>query len=125
MLLLRVYFSSYLQEKQNYSIPKSSVSRKISSARLPVAMQLVNAENLLLETEDDPLLVSLGDKDLTLDVVQTRLNYCKLTKLIVTIVKRSNVTHSVMLHSVNLAVAILNGGNQQVQVMAREMALWP
>ena len=79
-------------------------------------MQLLDVENPFSETEDDPLLVSLGDKDITLDEVQRRLNSCKLTKLIVSIIKRPNLSHSVTLHATNLAVALLNGGNHQVQV---------
>ena len=118
MLLLKIYFLSYRLEKQTLdgNMQRSVINKKLSSARLPVSMQLLDVENPFSETEDDPLLVSLGDKDITLDEVQRRLNSCKLTKLIVSIIKRPNLSHSVTLHATNLAVALLNGGNHQVQV---------
>ena len=61
------------------------------------------------------LAVCLGPLKLKLEDVQTRLNHCGLTSLIVKLI--TNTQHdTVMLETVKLAVALLIGGHRGVQV---------
>ena len=62
-----------------------------------------------------PLLVSLGKNCLNLEEIQKVLDACNLTGLIVKIIKRSP-PHGIVLEAIRLAVALLEGGNKQVQV---------
>lgn len=65
--------------------------------------------------EEDSLLVSLGNSSITLEVVQNQMNTSNVTKLVISIIK-SGPSHPVMMEAVKLSVAILNGGNREVQV---------
>ena len=75
-------------------------------------------EDPLVHIENDPLLVCLGDKDLTLEDVQCGLNNCNLTSLIVNIIMKSP-QYQVMTEAVQLAVTLLDGGNVYVQVITK------
>ena len=61
------------------------------------------------------LAVCLGPNKLRLEDVQTRLNQCGLTSLIVKLIT-STQHNTVMLETVKLAVALLIGGHRGVQV---------
>lgn len=59
--------------------------------------------------------MSLGPLKLKLGEVQSRLNRCGLTSLIVKLIT-STQHDTVMLETVKLAVALLKGGHREVQV---------
>ena len=63
----------------------------------------------------DDLTVCLGPLKLKLEQVQTRLNQCGVTSLIVKLIT-STQHDTVMLETVKLAVAMLKGGHRGVQV---------
>ena len=63
----------------------------------------------------DDLAVCLGPLKLKLEEVQSRLNQCGLTSLIVRLIT-STQHDTVMLETVKLAVALLKGGHRGVQV---------
>ena len=63
----------------------------------------------------DELAVCLGPLRLKLEEVQSRLNHCGLTSLIVKLIT-STQHDTVMLETVKLAVALLKGGHREVQV---------
>ena len=110
--LLKVYFTNYLLDKQHFTKQRHKSERKQSVVMLA---KLAISEDPFSSMQDDVLLVSLGDKSVTLEVVQNQLNKCHVTKLVVNIIK-SSPFHFVMLSAVNLAVALLNNGNTIVQV---------
>ena len=117
MELLKIYFTSYLIEEEhekNQQLPLQAtrlqrIARKTSMA-LPQTPSVFSSG-----INKDPLLVCLGKESLTLEQVQNQLDSCNLTKLIVKIIERSP-PHPVVLEAVKLAVALLTGGNKQVQV---------
>ena len=65
------------------------------------------------------LAVCLGPLKLKLEEVQSRLNHCGLTSLIVKLIT-STQHDTVMLETVKLAVALLKGGHREVQVRKEE-----
>ena len=75
----------------------------------PKAAAVTNLSN------HDDLTVCLGPLKLKLEQVQTRLNQCGLTSLIVKLIT-STQHDTVMLETVKLAVAMLKGGHRGVQV---------
>ena len=118
--MLRIYFLSYLTDEQTEDInrqlsPQASnwqkIARKTSITLPPPPISFFNNAN-----RGGPLLVSLGNDNLTLEEVQKRLDSCHLTGLIIKIIKQSP-THLIVLEAVKLAVAILEGGNKKVQVI--------
>lgn len=109
---------SYLLEEQheewNKSLPEKAsnwqkIARKTSISQPPSQIMFFNTP------KQGPLLVSLGDKSLHLEEVQKRLDGSNLTELIVKIIKKSP-PHRIVMEAVKLAVALLEGGNRQVQV---------
>lgn len=85
------------------------IARKTSISQPPSQIRLFNTST------QGPLLVSLGDNTLNLEEVQKRLDKCNLTELIVKIIKKSP-PHKIVMEAIKLAVALLEGGNRQVQV---------
>ena len=67
----------------------------------------------------DDLTVCLGPLKSKLEQVQTRLNQCGVTSLIVKLIT-STQHDTVMLETVKLAVAMLKGGHRGVQVREGE-----
>ena len=68
-----------------------------------------------LLSDPKELAVCLGSVKVELAEVQCYLNRCGATTLIITQIL-SNPAHDVFLEAVKLAVAILHGGNKEVQV---------
>ncbi len=71
--------------------------------------------NFFNDVNKGPLLVSLGKNGLNLEEVQKTLDSCNLTGLLIKIIKRAP-PHGIVLEAIKLAVALLEGGNKQVQV---------
>ena len=79
---------------------------------LPFPKTVASINNL---SDTDKLAVCLGPLKLQLEDVQSRLNHCGLTSLIVKLIT-STQHDTVMLETVKLAVALLKGGHRGVQV---------
>lgn len=109
--LLRVYFTQYLQDKQ-ISQNLTTPMRRTSVLSPPLVVQKSDPFDLL---DKDSLPVCLGNIELTLHKVQCRLNDCKLAQLIIGLIK-DHPAYEVFLKAVELAVALLNSGNRDVQV---------
>lgn len=72
-------------------------------------------EKELILCDPECLAVCLGPRKVELPTVQCYLNSCGLTNLIIKMI--TNSPHQeVFLEAVNLAVALLKGGNREVQV---------
>lgn len=113
--LLKIYFTNYLLDKQHFAKQHHRSTGSERKRSVVALAKLAVTEDPFVLMQDDTLLVSLGDKSVTLEAVQNQLNKCNVTKLVVNIVK-SFPGHSVMIAAVNLAVALLNNGNTIVQV---------
>ena len=61
------------------------------------------------------LAVCLGGYDIPLEEEQCYLNRCGVVHLIINLIQ-TNPSHKIFLAVINLAVAMLNGGNPVVQV---------
>ena len=88
---------------------KWSVPNRTMTLPFPKTSSIENLSN------KEELAVSLGPLKLKLDQVQSRLNRCGLTSLIVKLIT-STQHDTVMLETVKLAVALLKGGHREVQV---------
>ena len=78
----------------------------LSYPKAPTVTDLMN---------NSDLAVCLGPLKLKLEEVQSRLNHCGLTSLIVKLIT-STQHDTVMLETIKLAVALLIGGHRGVQV---------
>ena len=86
----------------------------------PLVVQKCDPFDLL---DKDSLPVCLGNGDLSLHKVQCRLNDCKLAQLIIGLIK-DHPAYEVFLKAVELAVALLNSGNKDVQVDSSILKLY-
>lgn len=84
-----------------------------------MTLQFPKAVNIGKLMDPSDLAVCLGPLRLKLEEVQTRLNQCGLTSLIVKLIT-STQHDTVMLETVKLAVALLIGGHRGVQVSGGE-----
>ena len=120
VMLLRIYFNSFLLErfqmtKQQQKFQGTSWRDRKRSIVLQSPLHLMGQENPFADIHEDSLLVCLGDPKINIETVQNRMNDCNVTKLVVNIIK-SSPSHSVLMATINLSVALLNNGNQYVQV---------
>ena len=84
-----------------------------------MALQFPKAATIDCLSNKRELAVCLGPLKLKLEEVQSRLNHCGLTSLIVKLIT-STQHDTVMLETVKLAVALLKGGHREVQVRKEE-----
>ena len=77
-------------------------------------MQKLRRESIQL-SNPEKLSVCLGGYDVSLETEQCYLNHCGMVHLIVKLFM-TTPSHDVFLEVVQLAVAMLNGGNADVQV---------
>ena len=120
VMLLRIYFNSFLLErfqmtKQQQKFQGTSWRDRKRSIVLQSPLHLMGQEDPFANIHEDSLLVCLGDPKINIETVQNRMNDCNVTKLVVNIIK-SSPSHSVLMATINLSVALLNNGNQYVQV---------
>ena len=111
--LLRVFFTSFLNDQfEDRAHPHRDLLRRRSRR---IIEPLLPRDDPFTRIEHYQRAVALGDESVTLDRVQDRLNGCKLSALVVWVVKRSPLDR-VFLEAIKLAVALLHGGNRKVQV---------
>ena len=116
--LLRVFFTSFLNDLVN---DRDHAGRDLLRRRSRRIIEpLLPRDDPFSRIENDKLAVALGEQGVTLDRIQDRLNNCKLSALVVRVVKRSP-TDGVFLEAIKLAVALLHGGNRKVQVRLTDM----
>jgi hypothetical protein len=125
MYLLKIYFTNFLRErlqitKQQFKQKKDRKKSTVFAAPLAI----LSGEDPFENIHSDTLLVCLGDSSITMDTVQNRLNSFGVTKLVVNTIM-NNPSYNVMVRSINLAVAMLNGGNHNVQESIWEILSQP
>ena len=92
---------------------RSSTSRRGSVRPMRLQSQ-ARPENIKLSNSTE-IAVSLGPITLKLEEVQSRLDKCGLSHLIIKLIVNGE-NHDVILEAINTAVALLIGGHREVQV---------
>ena len=108
------FFFFYLAKCELFCMPLPQKRRRAINRASMLNLHLALEKKSLALSHPKELSVCLGPINHKLDEVQSKLNRCGLTNLIIKLIT-NNVPQEVVLEAVKLAVALLKGGHREVQ----------